>query len=205
MERRANKQKLQDEVVRYDESGVRVSDRQKGLNDHRCGCKVEYYISYRKRKDQWIGTWKCPPEDHSSRLSPFDSTYWVAFEREIESYSEMQMPGSKLRYSKVPYRQARKMFSDEGIGMLMSQKESYNLANQPIRDINRDDTPGALLAVFDQAGLKFLLRLQHTVGVRKIVQIFFWCDRTRLRSPPNTVELVHVVRVNSLFLALIRA
>lgn len=166
--------------VEVDQNGQVISKRQRNTAHQRSSCPVQYYVAYYQRSEQWIGRWKVPESEHSQyHRFPFDPTYWLEFKRQILQYQGLQILGQKLRYSKIPYRQARKIFSDEGVGMLMTQKEYYNLADRAVKDIGLDDTPGALLAVFDQANWKYLLRVRHTNDHRKIIQIFFWCDRTR--------------------------
>lgn len=161
---KANKHNLKDEVVRKDPTtGEVLSDRKRDKDDHRTGCQVRYTVSYRLKKDskiekEWIGHWNHPHDQHSGHAFPTSPMAYLQLKRRLEEYQQLEALGRNLRYSKMPYSKAREYFLKQGIGTVISPKAYYNLGTKLVKDIKDEDTPGALLAAFEQAGWKYRLR-----------------------------------------------
>jgi len=58
----------------------------------------------------------------------------------------------------MSYSKARTYFLKHGINGTISSREYYNLATRLVKDIKKDDTAGALIAVFEDASWKYCLR-----------------------------------------------
>jgi len=83
----------------------------------------------------------------------------------------------------MPYSEARLYFLKHGINGTMTPKEYYNLATRLVKDIKKDDTAGALVAIFEEASWRYYLRKQTTTDsegrkVNKVIQVFFWCPQS---------------------------
>jgi hypothetical protein len=186
-QKRTNKHKLKDDVVRKDPvTGELLSDRQRDKDDHRAGCRVQYIVSYRRKpgagndgEKHWIGRWRRPFDDHEGHPFPTSPMAYLSLKRRLEEYQSLESTGRALRYSKVPYSKAREFFLNQGINTVMSPKAYYNLGTKVVKDIKKDDTPGALVAVFDKLGYKYSFRKQETEDslgrkINKIIQVVFW-------------------------------
>ena len=95
----------------------------------------------------------------------------------------MESIGRALRDSRMPYSEARLYFLKHGINGTMTPKEYYNLATRLVKDIKKDDTAGALVAIFEEASWRYYLRKQTTTDsegrkVNKVIQVFFWCPQS---------------------------
>ena len=114
---------------------------------------------------------------------PNNPVMYLPLKRMLDDFQKMESIGRTLRESRMPYSEARTYFTKQGINGTLSSKEYYNLATRLVKDIKKDDTAGALVAVFEEAGWKYCLRKQLTLDsegrkINRIVQVVFWCTQS---------------------------
>ena len=182
---KANKHKIHDVLVQRDTTTNQiVSDRQRNRADHRTGCKAQYVITYKQdpsvpydKTKRWIGHWRC--EQHEGHSFPTSPTAYLTLKRRFEEYRELESESRKLRFAKVPYSKARQLFLSQGISSIISPRQYYNLGKRLSKDLQQNDTPGALVAVFDELGWQYSWRTQIQSDdqgneFNKIIQVAFW-------------------------------
>jgi hypothetical protein len=171
----ANKHKIPEERVTRDGEGRVITQRSRNTNHSRLGCRVKYRIAFKGDGSggrQWIGNWVFDTHEyHPFPLSPME---FKVHKKQIQDYQILETVGLKYRSARVPYSEARRLFLEEGTGMLMTQKEYYNLAARKWTDISIDDTPGALCATLNRDGWRYCLRTEEVDDGLRIVQVFFW-------------------------------
>ena len=99
-------------------------------------------------------------DQHQGHQFQGNPILYLPLKRMLDDYQKLESIGSSLRESRMPYSEARTYFLKHGIGETMSPKEYYNLVTRLVKDIKKDDTAGAHIAVFEDASWKYCLRKQ---------------------------------------------
>jgi hypothetical protein len=195
-----NTRKLLADEVEYDGDQI-TSDRQRNKVVRKKGCRVMYRLSWKlvpgsSEVKEWRGSWSVPPSFHTEKHEyPTNPFLFTSVKRMVSDYRLLESIGRTYRMARMKYKTARKMFREEGTMMLMSSKEYYNLAAGLIRDLDDDDTAGALSAIFDQERgweYEYNVRISDDGG-HQITQIFFWCDDYRTYARRFTSNSLLVV------------
>ena len=198
-----NFHKIKDLVVRKDPvTGELKSDRKRNRDDQRTGCQVRYAINYSLKSGsegerQWVSHWMHDPTKHKGHPFPNNPMLYLPLKRMLDDYRKMEFLGRGLVESRMPYSEARTYFLKNGINGKISSQEYYNLGKRLMKDIKKDDTAGALIAVFEDAGWRYCLRKQTSTDsegrkVNKIVNIFFY--------NPESLEVIQRYTSNSLLI-----
>lgn len=155
----ANTHRLKDKVVVRDREGTITSDRVRNRDDGRTGCRVRYLVNNSSKDDgkgnvfrRWIGCWGHDYTDHSGHPFPNNPMRYLPLKRRLEEYQQIEVLSRQLRYSHVPYKKAREIFLSRGFGTIIKERQYYNIGTRLVKDIAVEDTPGALIAVFEEAG-----------------------------------------------------
>ena len=115
-------------------------------------------------------------EGHPEFADPFDIPF---FRDQTAAYRQLKSSALTYRVVGQKFSQARKMLIREQLGVVLTQKDYYNLVRrEPLRAQNQDSAV-ALLKALDDAGFTFetfeeVVYEGDTAISRKLVQIVFW-------------------------------
>src|SRR5271155_2798148 len=122
--------------VERDSEGTIISDRKRDTLHNKKDCKWEYYLSFRalKRGDDkkvYLGRVVSTAHSHGINDNPM---FYSEHKRHINESQQQQVVARKCRTLHLPYSKAVEFMKEEGLGMLVTSKEYYNLIRHKYGD-----------------------------------------------------------------------